>query len=223
MTATAYTVRVDRERELKYSMLDPPPADAVLVDAFRGSGYALTPRGTRVQRDTYVDTPDRALRAAGVALRRRDVGSEPLATLKRLGRVDGPYHERDELELPLGPDGAWPAPLLARLAQLAQFAPADPRLLTAQVIVDTERRVYALSRGDTPVAELCFDDVSASAPDAEREALFREAELEAAPGVMLAQLTTIAERLERVVTLTPSSVTKLQRAEALLALGAVLE
>ena len=220
MPAAAYTVRVDPERELKFSMLDPPPADAVLVDAFRGSGYALAPRGTRAQRDTYVDTPERALRAAGVALRRRDLGSEQLATLKTLGRVNGPYHERDELELPLGPDGEWPAALLARLAQIA---PADPRLLTAQVIVATERRVYALSQGDALVAELCFDDVSASAPDAEREALFREAELEAAPGVLLSQLATIATRLERVVTLTPSSVTKLQRAEALLALGAVLE
>jgi len=99
----------------------------------------------------------------------------------------------------------------------------DPRALTAQLIVGTERNVYAVCQGDALVAELCFDDVSASAPGAEREALFREAELEAAPGVLRSQLATIAARLERVVSLTPSSVTKLQRAEALLALGAVLE
>ena len=211
---------MDLERELKFSLLDPPPAETVLVDAFRGSGYVLEPRGSRRQRDTYVDTPDLALRAAGVALRRRDLGGEQRATLKTLGRVRGPYHERDELELPLAPDGAWPPALLERLARLA---PVDPQALTAQVLVHTERSVYAVCQGATVVAELCFDDVSARAAGAEREALFREAELEAAPGVAPSLLATIAARLERVVDLTPSSVTKLQRAEALLALSAALE
>ncbi len=218
--ARPYTDAMERERELKFSLLDPPPDDALLVDAFRGSGFALEPRGTRRQRDEYLDTPEGALRAAGVALRRREVDGVRLATLKTLGRVSGPYHERDELELPLPADGGWPATLLARAAQ---FAPFDPAALTPQVLLHTARRVFAVRDQGAPVAELCFDDVSARAPGEAREALFLEAELEAAPGVPQAQLEAIVARLERVVALTPSGVTKLQRAEALLALGALLE
>ena len=211
---------MDLERELKFSLSDSPPDEEVLIDAFRGSGFALEPRGTWRQRDEYSDTPEGALRAAGVALRRRTVAGTRVGTLKTLGRVSGPYHERDELELPLTPGGAWPEELLAHAERLARF---DRLRLAPRMTIATERRAYALSRAGARVAELCFDDVSASAPASEREALFREVELEAAPGVALAHLEAIVERLERTVSLTPSSVSKLQRAEALLALGEVLE
>jgi triphosphatase len=211
---------VDRERELKFSLLDPPPDDAMLVDAFRGSGYALEPHGERLQRDAYVDTPDFALRRAGVALRRRETESGRWATLKTLGLIHGAYHERDELELPLAADGAWPPPLLAHLAGLARV---DPVTLAPRMLVETRRRAFELRRGGERVAELCLDEVSARTPGSPRQALFREAELEAAPGASAAQLEAIAERLARALTLTPCGVTKLQRAEALLALGAALE
>lgn len=211
---------MERERELKFSLLDPPPGDDAIVEAFRGSGYALDPRGSERHLDVYVDTPDLALRSAGVALRRRDAAGARLATLKTIGRARGPYHERAELELPLGPHGAWPATLLARLAERV---PVSPTKLVAQLELRTERRAFAVHRDGRVVADLCFDEVAARAPGAEREALFREAELEAMDGTSLADLEAIAARLERVVTLTPSGVTKLQRAEALLSLGAVLD
>ncbi len=207
------------ERELRFSLLDPPPADEVLEDAMRGSAYRLEAGGTRQQRDVYVDTAEFALRAAGVALRRREVDGRRLATLKSVASGHGPAFEREELELPLGEHGAWPAELLERLAQLT---PVEPRRLVAQVEVRTERRVFVLRKGDVKVAELCFDEVSARYPGAEREALFREAEIEAADGVELSELEKVAERLERAVTLTPAGASKLQRAEALLALGAAL-
>ena len=215
---------MDRERELKFSLLDPPPADEVLVDAFRGSGFELTPCGVRRQLDAYVDSDDGLLRRAGVALRRRSVDGARFATLKTLGSTDGALHERDELELPLEPGGDWPAELLAHLSAATgvDAASLTPRLHTL-LLLRTDRAVFAVRRAGQQVAELCFDEVSARAPDAEREALFREAELEAAPGVPHEVLEAIAARLERAVTLTPSGVHKLQRAEALLALGAVLE
>jgi len=211
---------VERERELKFSLLDPPPADDVLVDAFRGSGYALDPRVSERLLDVYVDTVDFALRAAGIALRRRDISGRRVATLKTIGRVRGPYHERAELELPLEPHGAWPAALLTLLARLV---PVSPTKLMAQLELRTERRTFAVQRDAGMVALLAFDEVAARAPGGEREALFREAELEAMAGTLLSDLEAIAERLERVLPLTPSGVTKLQRAEALLSLGAVLD
>ena len=215
---------MERERELKFSLLDPPPADDVLVDAFRGSGFTLVPRGLRRQLDAYVDTEGGALRAAGVALRRRQVDGERLATLKTLGGVSGALHERDELELPLEPGGAWPDELLARVARATGRRPeALVSQLRTLLLLRTERRVFEVRQGERRLAELCFDDVAASAPESEREALFREAELEAAPGVTREVLDAIAARLDRAVTLTPSGVHKLERAEALLSLGALLD
>ena len=211
---------MERERELKFSLLDPPPPDDAVVDAFRGSGYALDPCVSERLLDVYVDTTDFALRAAGIALRRRDISGRRVATLKTIGRVRGPYHERAELELPLDPHGAWPAALLALLAKLV---PVPATKLMAQLELRTERRAFSVRRDGSVVALLFLDEVAARAPGSEREALFREAELEAMAGTLLADLEAIAARLERVTALTPSGVTKLQRAEALLSLGAVLD
>ena len=211
---------MERERELKFSLLDPPPADDAVADAFRGSDYALDPSVSERLLDVYVDTTDFALRAAGIALRRRDISGRRVATLKTIGRVRGPYHERAELELPLDPHGAWPAALLALLAKLV---PVPATKLMAQLELRTERRAFSVRRDGSVVALLFLDEVAARAPGSEREALFREAELEAMAGTLLADLEAIAARLERVTALTPSGVTKLQRAEALLSLGAVLD
>jgi hypothetical protein len=71
-----------------------------------------------------------------------------------------------------------------------------------------------------PVALLAFDEVRARRPGGDREALFAEAEIEALDDVDEAVLVSAAEVVERLVRLTPSAVTKLQRAEALLVLGA---
>jgi triphosphatase len=208
------------ERELKFSLLDAAPDDGLLVDAFRGSPFALEPRGTRRQLDAYVDTPEATLRGAGVALRRRQVDGVRVATLKTLGSVRGALHEREELETPLLPEEDWPAAVLARLRALVDV---DPRRLRTQVMIRTDRRVFDVRQGGAVVAEVCFDEVSARAPDGEREALFREAEIEASAGVDPTLLDGIVERVARAVTLTPSGVTKLERAEALLSLGSVLD
>ncbi len=207
------------EHELKFSLLDAAPDDELLIDAFRGSPFALEPRAVLRQLDAYVDTPEAELRGAGVALRRRQVDGVRVATLKTLGRVAGALHEREELEAPLLPGEDWPPAVLERLAELVEV---DPRRLRSQLMIRTERRVFDVRHSGELIAELCFDEVSARAPDEEREALFREAEIEAAEGVDPARLEAIAARLARAVTLAPSGVTKLERAEALLSLGSVL-
>ena len=208
------------EIEFKFSLLDAAPDDELLVDAFRGSDVALEPRGVVQQLDAYVDTPEATLRGAGVALRRRQVAGVRVATLKALGKVAGALHEREEIETPLLPGEDWPAAVLARLRELVDV---DTRRLRTQVMIRTERRVFDVRQSGALIAKLCFDEVSARAPDEEREALFREAEIEVAEGVDPARLEAVAARLDRAVTLTPSGVTKLERAEALLSLGAVLD
>jgi triphosphatase len=208
------------ERELKFSLLEPPPPAEELMAAVAGSPFALTSLGTHVQRDRYLDDGAGTLQRAGLALRLRRSGASESVALKRLGSVRGAAHERDELEAPSPGAGRWPDTLVAALAEsvggdvLERLAPV--------VELETERTSYAVASGGRRIALLVFDDVTARRPGGGSTAHFREAEVEAAADVPLEPLHALAEVLQGVVALTPSSVTKLQRAEAVLALGDVL-
>lgn len=204
------------ERELKFSLVDPPPPEAELLAAATTGPYAFVPQGTAGHVDRYYDDDAGALAATGVALRRREAAGGTLATLKTLGTVAGALHVRDELEVPMVGDD-WPVPVARRLAEHVALWQLRPRIEVA-----TERTTYRVVFEGRPVALLAFDDVRARLPGGEREALFAEAELEALGDVAEALLVGAAEVVEQVVRLTPSAVTKLQRAEALLALGAAL-
>ncbi len=202
------------ERELKFSLVDPPPPDAELRAAAAGGPFAFVLQGTAVHVDHYYDDDAGALAAAGVVLRRRTGAGTTLAALKTLGTVVGALHVRDEVEAPMEGDD-WPVPVARRLAEHVALWQLRPR-----VELTTERTTYRVVYEGRPVALLAFDEVRARTPGAEREALFTEAELEALGDVSEAVLAGAAEVIERVVRLTPSGVTKLQRAAALLALGA---
>jgi inorganic triphosphatase YgiF len=174
-------------------------------------------RGTAVHVDRYYDDDAGALAAAGVALRRRETGGTTLAAVKTLGTVEGALHVRDEIEAAVVGDD-WPVPIARRLAEHVALWQLRPR-----VELTTERTTYQVVHEGRPVALLAFDEVRARTPGAEREALFAEAEVEAlGDPTSDAVLAGAAEVVERVVRLTPSAVTKLQRAEALLSLGAAL-
>lgn len=207
------------ERELKFSLLDPPPGALELESAFRGSPFALVPGGTHTHVDRYYDDERGSLARSHLALRRRSSGASEVAALKTRGTVSGAAHEREELEAPVEGD-RWPAGILARVREQVDVADGDA--LRPRFELATERTSYGVRHEGALVATLAFDEVEARYPDSERSALFREAEIEAADGTSLQTLQAIAERLERLVTLTPSAVTKLQRAEAVLLLGAAL-
>ena len=202
------------ERELKFSLVDPPPPEADLVAAATPGPYAFVPQGTAAHVDRYYDDDAGALAAAGVALRRREAADGTLAALKTRGTVVGALHVRDEVEAPMEGDD-WPVPVARRLAEHVALWQLRPR-----VEVATERTTYRVVFEGRPVALLAFDEVRARRPGGEREALFAEAEFEALGDVDDAVLTGAAEVVERLVRLTPSAVTKLERAEALLTLGA---
>ncbi|MBA2668668.1 MAG: CYTH domain-containing protein [Trueperaceae bacterium] len=204
------------ERELKFSLLDPPPAGSELVAAFRGSAFALEERGTHSQIDHYYDDDGGSLRRAGLALRRRQRDGSIVAALKTQGRVEGAVHEREELEAPVV-DGRWPTPIAYALEERLGAGVADT--VTPRIELTTVRTEYAALEGGRRVASVVFDDVEARYPGSDRSAHFREAEIEASPGIRLQTLEALADRLERIVTLTPSGATKLQRAELVLLLG----
>jgi len=211
------------ERELKFSLVDPPPPPATVVALGRRGPYAFVEAGTTVHRDRYFDGGAGQLRRAGWALRQRRVlpgdGGEPpavLATLKGAGRVDGAMHEREEIEAPMA-GRAWPAEVARRVA--THVAPAELRPLLS---LETERAAYRVTFEGRPVAALAFDRVRVRIPGGERSAHFDEVEIEALGAATEAVLRGIVDLLDGLVRLTPSSASKLERADALLALGASL-
>jgi inorganic triphosphatase YgiF len=221
------------ERELKFSLLDPPPAAEELAIAFSGSSYALRALGSRTHHDLYYDD-DGALARAGLALRRRSSGAPTgaprpggghpggateTAALKTQGMVADALHEREEIEGPVE-EGRWPSAILGELA--LRLGAGHAERLRPTIEFTTLRTSYAVHEGGRRVATLAFDEVAARYPSDERSAHFREAELEAEGDVPVATLQRIADRLEGVVALAPSGVTKLQRAEAVLVLAAGL-
>jgi triphosphatase len=209
------------ERELKYSLVDPVPDAAAVVALGRGGPYAFVEAGVATHLDRYFDDDAGHLRAAGLALRQRwrdgAGGRAGVATVKTLGRADGAWHEREEIEAPMqGED--WPVPVARRVAAHVALWQLRPRLE-----LEVERSLYRVAFEGRAIATLAFDRVTARSPGAERSAHFDEAEIEALPDVGRSVLEGVAERMDSLVRLTASPVTKLERAAAVLALAAALD
>jgi len=211
------------ERELKYSLVDAPPPPAMVVALGRRGPYAFVEAGTTLHRDRYYDGDAGQLRRAGWALRQRrtlapDDGDEPavVATLKGAGRVDGAMHEREEVEAVM--EGrTWPLPVARLVTTHVALQDLRPRLT-----LETERAAYRVAFEGRPVALLAFDRVSVRIPGGERSAHFDEVEIEALGEATEPVLQGIVDLLDALVRLTPSSASKLERAAALLELGASL-
>jgi len=211
------------ERELKFSLVDPPPPPPVVVALGRAGPYAFVEAGTGVHRDRYYDGDAGQLRRAGWALRQRralapDDGDEPavVATLKGAGRVDGALHVREEIEAPM--EGrVWPLQVARRVAEHVAL-----RDLRPQLTLEVDRASYRVTFEGRAVASLSFDQVTVRMPGSDRSAHFDEVEIEALGDRGTAALQGIVDLLDALVRLTPSSVSKLERAAALLELGASL-
>lgn len=202
------------ERELKFSLLEDFPSFEELAEVFRTSGYTLSVQDALQQHDRYYDDEVETLKQRGLALRRRSVNGEVMATLKRQGEVAGALHERLELELPMT-SGTWPGPVIRPVSTLT-----DPTKLRIQLELITERLNYAVVQDGVALARVSFDDVSASYPQSEQSVHFTEAEIEALGDTPSETLQGVADVIDRVVRLTPNPVNKVARAEALLSLGA---
>lgn len=218
------------ETEAKYSLVsDEIPEAEEVAAALATVGLDAGPRSTVVHKDRYYDDARLSLARAGYAVRRRMADGELLATLKTLGQIEGAVHRREEIELPIeassDPWDPWPEPIAERIRVVT-----DPRMLRGTFELVIERTAFELREGDTPVAVASFDAVAARKPQGERSALWNELEIElvgdaadAAPSDAGELLRRTEEALEALLPLVPSGQTKLERAQALLLLGAAFD
>ena len=149
---------------------------ARLIETASLAGCAVEPGEPRRDVDTFLDTPDRRLLAAGYYFRRRETGDGVRLTLKQLVAPSEGMLRREEIEALVAADvpvAEWPAgELRTRVEQLTGGEPLEAMLTLSQV-----RVARVVRRGRKEIAELSLDRVTASAPDGDRGWL--EAEVEA--------------------------------------------
>ncbi|MFQ5575639.1 MAG: CHAD domain-containing protein [Anaerolineae bacterium] len=209
------------EIEAKFAV---PTADALarFKQLDQLAGYALSAEVTEQVRDCYLDTPTRAILAAGYALRWRRGKADTVISLKGLGGAEGAVHRREELQvrLPLhNPGPAWLAgPVYARLFDIT--GPATLQLLFCLNQTRTKRQLY---RDGAQVAELSLDEVCLTING--QVHAYCELEVERAAAGTEADLATLAACLQTEHNLQPEPLSKFERALALLnasASGALL-
>ncbi len=149
---------------------------ARLIETASLAGYDVKPGAERHDTDTFLDTPDRRLLAAGYYFRRRETTDGVRLTLKQLVAPTDGVLRREEIEALVAADvpvAEWPAgDLRSRVENLTGGEPLEPMLTLSQV-----RVARVVRKGRREVAELSLDRVTASSPDGDRGWL--EAEVEA--------------------------------------------
>jgi len=179
----------------------------------RLAGFALSAAQVKEVRDTYLDTSERAILAAGYACRQREQDEDLLITLKGLGGAEGAVHRREELEILLpadAPPADWPpSPVRDQVIRLIGDASLIPLFHLQQT-----RIIRLVGEGERPVAELSLDDVLLIAGG--REWAFLELEVELAPGAGEDDLAAVATCLEDEWGLEPMRLSKFERALAVL-------
>jgi adenylate kinase len=177
------------------------------------AGYPLSAGQTKQVQDTYLDTQDRAILAAGYACRWREGREGTLITLKGLGGAEGAIHRREELEIQIPayqPPEEWPAgPARDKVLGLIGEAPLYPLFELQQV-----RFERMVSQDERPIAELSLDGVHLAAGD--RELSFFELEVELAPQGTEEDLAAIVACLQEEWKLEPETRSKFERALAFL-------
>ncbi len=200
------------EIEAKFAL-----SDAMAIQSLQTveqlAGYVLSaPRVMRV-RDTYLDTRDRRLLAAGYACRRREQRNEIRITLKQIQRANGAIHRREELEVVLSAD-APPAEWQASAARDRVMQIVGDELLTPLFALTQKRRVRQVTQGERYVAAMSVDDVHARA--GRKRAAYAELEIELMPDGTDEDLAALVVCLQSEWNLSPESRSKFERALALL-------
>ena len=163
--------------EVEAKFLVPDEATlARLIETASLAGCDVEPGAARRDVDTFLDTPDRRLLAAGYYFRRRETDDGVRLTLKQLIAPSEGMLRREEIEALVAADvpvSEWPeGELRQRVEQLTGGEPLEPMLTLSQV-----RVARVVRRGRKEIAELSLDRVTATAPDGDRGWL--EAEVEA--------------------------------------------
>jgi CHAD domain-containing protein len=183
---------------------------ARLIEVASLAGCDVEPGEARHDVDTFLDTPDRRLLAAGFYFRRRETTDGVRLTLKQLVAPSDGVLRREEIEALVAADvpvAEWPqGPLRERVEALTGGDALEPMLTLAQTRV--ARIVRRGRRGE--IAELSLDRVTASAPDGDRGWL--EAEVEARGRGGDADVAAIAAVLREEWGLVPEGRAKFTRA-----------
>jgi CHAD domain-containing protein len=163
--------------EVEAKFLVPDEATlARLIETETLAGCDVEPGTARRDVDTFLDTPERRLLAAGYYFRRRETDDGVRLTLKQLVAPSEGVLRREEIEALVAADvpvAEWPdGELRQRVEQLTGGDPLQPMLTLSQV-----RVARVVRRGRREIAELSLDRVTATAPDGDRGWL--EAEVEA--------------------------------------------
>ena len=200
---------------------------ARLAELSELAGYEVSGDEVALMTDAYLDTPDRALEAAGLMLRRRQRGDRAMITVKRRASgsdasddasSEGAVHHREEYEFdvpsglaPDAPAHEWPAGKARDLVLAA--AGAQP---VATLAEGRQRRLLrTVAKDGREVAELSLDTFvivvrgEELAPQYEVEVELKAADAEA-------DLVAIAGELRRSWGLTPQPLSKSERALAAL-------
>ncbi len=185
----------------------------------RLAGFRLGERKVLRVLDTYLDTKDRSLVAAGMACRvRRQDDGQLLLTVKQMGAATGPVHRREELELllPAGESGskgvfaarAWPeGPVRTRVLQVV-----GRKRLIRLATIRQHRTIRPVAQDGNTVALLSLDDVQVRAGGAVER--FSEVEVELTGRGGNGDLNRLAICLEQEWGLRPEVRSKLERALA---------
>jgi CHAD domain-containing protein/transposase-like protein len=223
------------EIEAKFSAPDAATLER-LGELAELAGHEIAGHEVVAMSDTYLDTDDYALRAAGLVCRRRDRGDRVVITVKSRGGAPasgdqavagrahtgpgaGAIHRRDEWEIELpaslaagAPPAAWPAGEVRERVLSATRGQALAPLVELRQI----RVLRTVSKDGRPVAELSLDTLTIVAGAGPLPAQ-HEVEVELKGAGAEADLAVIAGALQRDFALTPQPLSKFERALAALA------
>jgi len=166
------------EIEAKFAVVDQEVAKELqnveTADAFR-----IAPGNISRVRDTYLDTRDRRLLAAGFSCRSRQEGNVHLVTIKQLKKGQSAIQEREEFEISLNravPPSEWPeGPARERLMSITGEEPL-------QVLFELHQRRLKrdMIKSGVAIAEWSVDEVIINTGKTTRS--FSELEIELTQG-----------------------------------------
>lgn len=145
------------EIEAKFLIRQPERVDQILA-GLADHGYVCAEGETRMQVDTYFDTPDFAILHAGWTYRCRQSGGHSTLNLKSSGTKQGEVFIREEIEQPLADDAPAeigrlpPGPVQERLESIV-----DGKRKHKLFSVTSRRRVFSIGCPGNPPARLELD------------------------------------------------------------------
>lgn len=216
------------EIEAKFQIADARTFQELVKQNGALPGYRFGDVTCKRVTDIYLDTPDYRLLRLGYQLRVRQTDEERLATLKsREVGDDAGIHRRMEIEVALA-DESLPCnvdELPSSIVEALADAVDDKQPLVVLCVLEQTRQMRpALSatsgrrqKEDSTLAWLSLDEVCIR-QSIEGPLLARtyEMEIELVPGVDVAELRVLADRLSGQYHLTPNPASKLERALVIL-------